>query len=116
MSLELKGKIKVINQTETFGSGFTKREFVITTAEQYPQDVKFEVVKEKCALLDRYKIGQELNVHFNVRGNEYAGKYYVSLQAWKIEITSMATSNQGANPTPVMVAFVQDVDSDSLPF
>ena len=67
MSLEIKGKIKLINPTETFGSGFTKREFVITTAEQYPQDVKFEVVKDKCSKLDSYRVCQEVAVQFNVR-------------------------------------------------
>jgi hypothetical protein len=47
--------------------------------------VKFEVVKDKCATLDKYAVGQSVAVSFNVRGNEYQGKYYVSLQAWKIE-------------------------------
>ncbi len=109
MSLELKGKIKVINPTETFGSGFTKREFVITTNEQYPQDVKFEVVKDKVALLDNFGTGQELTVHFNVRGNEYGGKYYVSLQAWKL------TAGQSAPPQK-QSAPVEDIDADMLPF
>ena len=117
MSLELKGKIKLINPTETFGSGFTKREFVITTAEQYPQDVKFEVVKDKCDLLDKFAVGQELTVHFNCRGNEYQGKYYVSLQAWKIEAQAVAPSRVANTPIintqPAQVAEPEDLD---LPF
>ena len=85
MSLQLSGTVKAIFDQETFSSGFTKREFVITTNEQFPQDVKFELVKDKCVLIDRFAVGQSVTVGFNVRGNEYAGKYYVSLQAWKIE-------------------------------
>ena len=85
MSLQLTGTIKVIFQTETYPSGFTKREFVVTTKEQYPQDVKFELVKDKTAILDSLREGQEVTVHFNVRGNEYQGKYFVSLQGWKVE-------------------------------
>jgi len=85
MSLQLSGTIKVIFDTETFPSGFSKREFVITTAEQYPQDVKFEVVKDKCATLDKYAVGQQVTVSLNIRGKEYSGKYYVNLQAWRIE-------------------------------
>jgi hypothetical protein len=92
MSLQLKGKVKVIFATETFPSGFQKREFVITTEEQYPQDVKFEVVKDKCATLDKYAVGQEVTVSFNVRGNEYQGKYFVNLQAWKIEAAPVAAA------------------------
>ncbi len=76
--------IKVILDTQTFGSGFAKREFVITTEEKYPQDVKLEVIKEKVALLDKFSEGQRVKASFNLRGNEYKGKYYVNLQAWKI--------------------------------
>jgi hypothetical protein len=85
MSNTITGTIKIIFPTESYPSGFSKREFVVTTKEQYPQDVKLEVVKDKTALLDSFSEGQEVTVHFNVRGNEYQGKYYVSLQGWKIE-------------------------------
>lgn len=83
---QLKGKIKLIEDTQTFGSGFTKREFVITTAgDNYPQDIKFEVVKDKCALLDKFSANQDVNVSFDIRGNEYNGRYYVNLSCWKLE-------------------------------
>ncbi len=83
---EAQGTIKVINDTQTFGSGFTKREFVITTGDsKYPQDIKFEIVKDKCAQLDQYAIGQQVAVSFDIRGNEYNGKYYVNLNCWKIQ-------------------------------
>ena len=85
MSLQLTGTIKVIFQAETYPSGFTKLEFVVTTKEQYPQDIKIELVKDKTAILDSFSEGQEVTVHFNVRGNEYQGKYFVSLQGWKVE-------------------------------
>lgn len=90
--MDLNGKIKLIYDTQEFASGFKKREFVVTTQEQYPQDVKFEAIKEKVDLLDTYKPGDEVNVHFNIRGNEYQGKYYVNLQAWRLE------RGQGAAP------------------
>jgi single-strand DNA-binding protein len=83
--LKLSGKIKMIGEVQNFDSGFVKREFVITTKEQYPQDVKFEVVKEKATDFKQYnKVGDNVDVKFNVRGNEYNGKYYVSLQAWHV--------------------------------
>ena len=82
------GAIKIVNETQSFAtSDFTKREFVITTEADtdYPQDIKFAFTKDKCAILDKYAVGQEVIVSFNMRGNEYNGKYYVNLQAWKIE-------------------------------
>tara|TARA_R110002020_G_scaffold296656_3_gene512227 strand:- start:287 stop:616 length:330 start_codon:yes stop_codon:yes gene_type:complete len=106
-TLTLVGTIKVIEDTQAFPSGFTKREFVITTPGEYPQDIKFEIVKDKCSLLDQYSIGQSITVDFNVRGNEYNGKYYVNLQAWKI-------ANDGAPAQETAPAGVDD-DQD-IPF
>lgn len=83
--LKLNGKIKVIGEQQTFDSGFTKVEFVITTLDQYPQDVKFEITQDKVADFLKYnKVDKEVEVSFNVRGNKYNGKYYVNLQAWKV--------------------------------
>ena len=85
MELKINGTIKLINELQTWDSGFSKREFVVTTQEQYPQDVKFEVVKDKAADFEKYnKVGDNVDVKFNVRGNEYNGKYYVNLQAWHV--------------------------------
>ena len=90
MSNQITGVIKLINPTQTFDSGFQKREFVVTTKEQYPQDLKFELLKDKCNMLDGYKVGQGVAVDFNIRGSEYQGKYFVSLQAWKIAASGQA--------------------------
>jgi hypothetical protein len=101
MSLELTGTIKEISDVQTFPSGFSKREFVITTQEQYPQHVKFEMVKERADILQSCAVGEMVKVSFNVRGNEYQGKYYVSLQGWKVEKNpsgaSATPSNNGAS-------------------
>ena len=86
MSNQLTGTIKLIGEAQTFDSGFTKVEFVITTLdEKYPQDVKFEIMQDKVADFLKYnKVGASVDVDFNVRGNEYKGKYYVNLSAWKV--------------------------------
>lgn len=104
--------------TQTFDSGFQKREFVVTTSEQYPQDIKMEFIKDKCALLDKYKVGQDVTVGFNLRGNEFNDKYYVNLQAWKIGHNDgtevlLAEVQEAKRPKPFSV---DDVDMDSLPF
>jgi hypothetical protein len=83
---EASGKLKWIGETQNFASGFSKREFVVTTAhDKYPQDLKFEVVKDKCPALDPFALGQDVQVSFDIRGNEYNGKYYVNLSCWKIQ-------------------------------
>ena len=111
--LKLSGTIKVIGELQTFDSGFVKREFVITTKETYPQDVKFELVKEKAEKFEEFnKVGDEVDVKFNVRGNFYQEKYYVNLQAWYIS----KIGSDAATTTPQEIpAMANDVEDD-LPF
>ncbi len=85
MAFEIEGTIKVIMETQTFGSGFTKREFVLTIGDdRYPQDIKMEFVKDKTSLLDKYKVGQRVKIGFDLRGGLHNERYYVSVQAWRI--------------------------------
>jgi hypothetical protein len=81
---EIVGTITHKMEAVSFASGFTKREFVVTTEERYPQPIKLEVVKDKCALLDKFREGERVVVSYNLRGNEHNGRYFVTLQAWRI--------------------------------
>lgn len=88
--MELKGILKVVGETKTFGgNGFQKREIVVTTDEDYPQDILVEFVKDKCQILDNYAEGQQIVVGVNLRGREWTSpqgevKYFNSIQGWKI--------------------------------
>lgn len=113
--MELSGKIKVVMETQTFDSGFQKREFVVTTAEQYPQDIKLECIKDKVGLLDGLSEGEQVKVSFNLRGNEYNGRYYVNLQAWKLEKESAAGPPEGQFPSADDLSFSAE-PGDDLPF
>jgi hypothetical protein len=98
MKFDIVGKIIVINETETFGAnGFQKREFVVEVEDgNYPQKIKFELVKDKTNLIDEYRVGQKIKVHFNIRGSEYNGKYYTSLSAWRLEGGGGSNSSGGS--------------------
>lgn len=110
MEYEIEGTIKVILDTQTFGSGFSKREFVITTEEKFPQDVKLETIKEKVGLLDKFSEGQRVKASFDIRGNEYKGKYYVNLQAWKINPADGASQGGGGDDQPPLSEPPADYD------
>ena len=90
--MNLRGKIKEIFDTQHINDRFTKREFVIEYADnpQYPQLIKFEIVKDRCDMLDDFKAGEEVDVHFSIRGrawtnNQGATQYFNTLQAWRLE-------------------------------
>jgi hypothetical protein len=112
-------------EQQTFASGFTKREFVLTTEEDYPQDVKIECIKDRCSLLDDLSEGDRINVNFNIRGNEYNGRYFVNLQAWRIQKQDSAAaaptgapSDAGASDVDLSADDFGDLveDNDAAPF
>lgn len=85
-NFELEGTVKVISEVQSFASGFSKREFVVEVEDgKFPQAIKFECLKEKTSMIDDYRVGDPVKVFFDIRGNEYNGKYYVNLNAWKLE-------------------------------
>ena len=119
---ELTGTITHIFDTQTFASGFQKREFVINdNADKYPQSIKFEATKEGCDRLDSYNVGDQVTAKFNIRGNEYNGKFYVSMQCWKIEkegqeqAPARSTTQNGARP-PVAAMNDELDQEESIPF
>jgi single-strand DNA-binding protein len=114
MSYTATGIIAHIGSTQEVGNGFLKREFVLQIPDgNYSEKPKFELIKDKCTLLDAYAEGQEITVSFNLRGREYQGKdgktmYFTNLQAWKIE--------GSAGQAPVPVNYQADDSDNDLPF
>ncbi len=96
---EITGNIKLIGETNTYGASFRKREFVVTTPGDYPQDIKLEFYQDDCAKLNTFGEGDEVTVSYNLKGNEYQGKYYVNLQAWKISLNTEEAA-EDSKPAP----------------
>jgi hypothetical protein len=91
MNIELKGKIVGINDTIVVSESFSKREFKVLTDETYPNTFKIQVTKDKCSLLDKFKVNDEVNVSCNLNGRDWTNpttqivSNFVSLDAWRIE-------------------------------
>jgi len=118
--MEVTGKIKVINETETVGAaGFRKRDMVVTTEDQYPQDLSIQFVQDKVDLLDSYQPGQDVKVSINLRGREWInpeGKaiYFNTIQGWRIEAAAGTSNEAPTTTTPGTVG--KDKEPDDLPF
>ena len=124
--MEVTGKIKWIDETKTYGNnGFRKREVVITTEEQYPQQILIEFIQDKCELLNNYQVGQDVKIGINLRGREWTNpegetKYFNSIQGWRIDALENDSSTE-IPPMPPPASFEQaegeanEVDDD-LPF
>ena len=92
--MEVQGKIKIIRETQTYGT-FRKREYVIVTDEQYPQTINLELHQDKCSLIDKYKVGEDIKTSINLRGKEWinpegVAKYFNSIVGWRIELVETA--------------------------
>ena len=86
----LKGAVKLINEVKVISDKFSVREFVVTTPDaKYPQDIIFQTTNDKTAILDTIGVGQEVEVSYNLRGREFNGRYYNTLDAWRVEATGV---------------------------
>jgi hypothetical protein len=125
--MDISGKLKLINETKEYGSnGFRKREVVVTTEEQYPQDLMVEFIQDKCDLINSFKVGQSVKIDINLRGREWESpqgeiKYFNSIQGWRIE--KLFSDDQSSNipPVPPAEAFqpadeINQDEPDDLPF
>ncbi|MFM7668184.1 MAG: DUF3127 domain-containing protein [Bacteroidota bacterium] len=128
---KITGTIKVLNPTVQVSEKFSKREFVLTeNLSQYPQDVLFQAVQDRCALLDGINVGEQVEVSFNLRGREWTSpqgevKYFNSLDAWRIEkvgqgMPAGGPSNMDLNAVPstntVDALLTTNDETDDLPF
>ena len=125
--MDISGKIKLINETKEYGNnGFRKREVVITTEEQYPQDLLVEFVQDKCDILNSFQVGQSVKIDINLRGREWESpqgeiKYFNSIQGWRIEKLFSDDENSEIPPVLPAEAFqaadeLNQDEPDDLPF
>lgn len=94
MSLEITGKIKsflpVQEGESKAGKAWKKQSYIVTNKDGYEgaeQEFCFEVFgEEKVDQLSSFnKVGDNVKVFFNIKTNEWQGKYFTSLQSWRIE-------------------------------
>ncbi len=94
MALEIIGTLIEKGATNQINDRFKKREFVLDITEQgsgssYPNYAKLQAVQNRCEILDRFNIGDQIKVSFNLRGNKWEKdgrvNYITSLDAWRIE-------------------------------
>lgn len=114
MNFTVKGTIISIGDIQIFDSGAKKLTLVIDTKEQYNNEYALDYFKsgEYVKYVDEFakynKIGDQVEVEFNVNSKKYNGKYYTNLSLWKI------TKIAAGNPAPQNQSNVEE-DGD-LPF
>jgi single-strand DNA-binding protein len=126
--MQITGKIKKIFEEQTFPSGFRKKELVIVTQDQYPQQIIVEFIKEKIELLGSFKEGDDIVISININGREWinaegVAKYFNSIQGWRVEkqngttdLSSQNVAQPQNNPTVAVNLDADESEVDDLPF
>lgn len=101
--MNIQAKLLEVTDTQQISDKFRKREFVVEFADnpQYPEFVKFELIQDKCDLIDAFQPGQQIDVHFNLKGRKWTDpkgevKYFNTLQAWKLDAVGGSAGNNAA--------------------
>jgi hypothetical protein len=123
MSFEVTGKLAakfdIVQRTETFKT----REFVIEKTEDIggrtiTNYIKFQCVQDKTALPDRFAMGEEVKVMFNIKGTKWVKdgreNYITNLDAWRMESVKLNTNNNTTEMPPDYMP--TDNIVDDLPF
>jgi hypothetical protein len=82
------------------------------TSGQYPRKACFEAGTKSHDYADKLKVGDSVTVSYDVDANEYKGRYYNKLKAFKIVVNGGAA----AAHTPQVVSNSGSQDIDQLPF
>ena len=113
--MKIKGEIISIQDPQVFESGAKKLTFQIDTKEQYNNIISFELFKgvDHAEHVDKFTqfnhVGDNVEVEFNIKSQEYNGKWYTALSVWKVE--------KVGSPVPATAEQMgDDTEDSSLPF
>lgn len=127
MAFELSGKLIEVFNIIQVKDNFKKREFVVEKKEtvggtEFTDPIKFQLINDRCDIIDAYSLNDQVKVSFNIRGNRWErdGKvnYFTNLAAWRIEKES-SEFNAGIDaPFPDESNLPTDPEGpeDDLPF
>lgn len=89
--MEIRGTVHEIGKVQQVTDTFQKRDLIVKYEEnpQYPEYLKFEATQERVQIFEGLNIGDEVEVHFNLRGRPWTNKegittYFNSLVAWRV--------------------------------
>lgn len=126
MAFEITGKVIDIAPVNQVSDKFKKREFVIEKKETggtavFIDYIKFQLVQDKCDLINESFLNEEIKIWFNLKGNKWErdGKinYFTNLDAWKIEKISSSGRDQEGHTGNTIDDIPPEIDELSdLPF
>jgi single-strand DNA-binding protein len=84
--MKITGELIKKFDSEKISDKFTKRIFVLRTLEQYPQEIAIQLNNDRCSLIDSIRQGEQVEANVNLRGREYNGKWFNTIECWSLNI------------------------------
>ena len=123
---EYTGIVEAVCDLQTFPSGFTKQDLVLTddndVQTKYPNHIAFTFKKDSASILDTVKEGQRAKIRFAIDGREWTNpqgqvKYFTDLTGLKLEVLNADGSSTEPVPAPAEPDFPDDPGAvDDMPF
>lgn len=118
--MEISGTIKMIGDTKKVSEKFTKRDLRIVTDGDYPQIIEVQFTQDKCAVLVKYKTGEQVTISINIRGREWKSpngevKCFNTIEGWKIDYAGKHADDIQGVADMINRKIAEDED-DGLPF
>ena len=100
--MEIEGRIinvlpKQEGTSARTGNHWASQEYVIETHDQYPKKCCFRIFGEDRINAMNIQAGEELRVSFDIDAREYQGRWFNSVNAWKVDRIDPAAA-QAAQP------------------
>ena len=105
--MEVEGKIILALPEQSgvsrAGNNWKKREYVLETHETYPKKVFFVLFGDRA---DQYplNVGDEIRLSFDINSREYNGRWFTSIDGWKVEPVA-APAAPGGMPASAAPAY-----------
>jgi hypothetical protein len=114
---EFKGQVVFITLTTQVNEKFKKRDITLKSQDEYPQYVTFQLIQDKCSLADNLKIGEMVELKYNLKGRMWEAqdgttKYFNTLEAWTMSLSSSAPVENKLKTKQAP----KNEESDDLPF
>ncbi len=123
---EYTGVVEKVLDLQTFASGFTKRDVVLTddvgSETKWPNHIAFTFKKDATSLLDGVRPGLRAKIRFAIDGREWTNpqgqvKYFTDLTGLKIEVLKEDGTSTEPVPAPAEPEGFADIgDVDDMPF
>ena len=98
--MEFKGTVTWMGSARQISDKFKVRRIMVKELTgNYPQEIQFQAVNDRIAILDNIKVGDTVELAFNLRGNRATNpdkngdpQSFTNLEVWKISVSGPSTA------------------------